>query len=46
MVWTANAIQVALDGGPWLEPMWISDHVMVDETEAIVAKAQHRPRRV
>ena len=29
-VWAADAIQIALDEGPSLEPMWISDQVMVD----------------
>ena len=30
-VWAADAIQIALDEGPSLEPMWISDQVMVDD---------------
>jgi hypothetical protein len=29
-VWAADAIQVALDEGPSLEPMWLSDYVVVD----------------
>ena len=30
-VWAADAIQIPLDEGPSLEPMWISDQVMVDD---------------
>ena len=30
-VWAADAMQVALDQGPSLEPMWVSDQVMVDD---------------
>lgn len=30
-VWAADAMQVALREGPSLEPMWISDHVIVDD---------------
>ena len=30
-VWAADAMQIALDEGPSLEPMWISDQVVVDD---------------
>lgn len=30
-VWAADAMQVALDEGPSMEPMWISDQVIVDD---------------
>jgi len=30
-VWAADAMQIALEEGPSLEPMWISDHVVVDD---------------
>jgi len=33
-VWAADAIQIAVAEGPSLEPMWISDHVMVDDLSA------------
>ncbi len=33
-VWAADAIQVPLGEGPSLEPMWISDHVVVDDLGA------------
>jgi hypothetical protein len=29
-VWAADAIQLALDEGPSLEPMWTADYVIVD----------------
>jgi ANTAR domain len=30
-VWAADAMQIALDEGPSLEPMWISDQVVADD---------------
>jgi len=30
-VWAADAMQIALDEGPSLEPMWISDYVIADD---------------
>ena len=39
-VWAADAIQIALDEGPSLEPMWISDQVMVDD----LSTSQRWPR--
>lgn len=30
-VWAADAMQVPLREGPSLEPMWVSDHVIVDD---------------
>lgn len=30
-VWAADAMQVALNEGPSLEPMWVADHVIVDD---------------
>ena len=39
-VWAADAIQIPLDEGPSLEPMWISDQVMVDD----LSTSQRWPR--
>lgn len=33
-VWAADAMQVPLNEGPSLEPMWIADNVMVDDLSA------------